>query len=248
MKIISKFQDYYDIGIAYGVDEKLRFERVTQVVSDTRVYGGAYIRHSYSKDNTKYRVTFYYNHIGFCGRVYPFVHMCIEKVKKQKKILYYEHEEDIYVFDREDFKRKLLLMGIESEEILLSKTWEGNTWKRQNILKIVKDFFLCDRKDFKKLFDTYKEVYFVVEHYCIEENEHTFLKEKITLLPQLKQYKFAKAVPPMQAFQEISMYLGKINSLEDNTVTIDDKYLAQGKGFDCYSFKKMPSKRKVKDC
>ena len=103
-------------------------------------------------------------------------------------------------------------------------------------------------KALQKMFDTYKETYFVVEDYCIEENEHTFIKEKITLLPQLKQYKFAKVVPPMQAFQEISMYLGKINSVEDNTVTIDDKYLAQGKGFDCYSFKKMPSKKKIKDC
>ncbi len=86
MKIISKFQDYYDISIVYGVDEKLRFKRVTKVVSDRRVYGGAYIRHSYSKDNTKHRVTFYYNHIGFCGTVYPFVHIDIEKVVKKKNI------------------------------------------------------------------------------------------------------------------------------------------------------------------
>ena len=27
MKIISQFSDYYDIGLAYGIDEKLRFER-----------------------------------------------------------------------------------------------------------------------------------------------------------------------------------------------------------------------------
>ncbi len=41
----------------------------------------------------------------------------------------------------------------------------------------------------------------------------------------------------MQAFQEISMYLGQLDLTEDNTVQIEDKYLAQGKGFDCYSFK-----------
>ena len=248
MRIISKFQDYYDIGIAYGIDEKLRFERVTRVVSDRTIYGGSYIRHGYRKDNTPYRVTFYYNHVGFCGVIYPFVHIQIEKIVKQKRTPYYEHEQDIYLWESEDFKNKLLLLGIDSEEISLSKTWIGNTWRSQNILKIMQDFFLSDREDSKKLLDTHKEVYFVVEHYCIEENEHTFLKEKITLLPQLKQYKFAKAVPPMQAFQEISMYLGKLHSVEDNTVTIEDKYLAKGKGFDCYSFKKMPSKRKVKVC
>ena len=29
---------------------------------------------------------------------------------------------------------------------------------------------------------------------------------------------------------------------------IDDKHLAQAKGFDCYSFKKAPTKRKPKEC
>jgi len=28
----------------------------------------------------------------------------------------------------------------------------------------------------------------------------------------------------------------------------EDKYLTQGKCFDCYSFKKMPSKRREKKC
>jgi len=52
----------------------------------------------------------------------------------------------------------------------------------------------------------------------------------------------------MQAFQEISMYFGQLNLAENTIVQIDDKYLAQGKGYDCYSFKRMPSKRRVKRC
>lgn len=32
MKIISKFLDYYDCGLAYSIDEKLCFARVTKIV------------------------------------------------------------------------------------------------------------------------------------------------------------------------------------------------------------------------
>jgi hypothetical protein len=52
----------------------------------------------------------------------------------------------------------------------------------------------------------------------------------------------------MAAFQEISMFLGSLNLGEDKTVQIEDKYLAQEKGFDCHSFRKSPSKRKQKKC
>jgi len=38
MKIVSKFPDYYDVGLSYGIDEKLRFERSTKAVEHRR-YG-----------------------------------------------------------------------------------------------------------------------------------------------------------------------------------------------------------------
>jgi len=52
----------------------------------------------------------------------------------------------------------------------------------------------------------------------------------------------------MQAFQEISMYLGQLNLAENTIVQIDDKYLAQRKGYDCYSFRKMPTKGGALKC
>jgi len=247
MKIISKFQDYYDIGIAYGVDEKLRFKRETYVVSNKRT-NGAYIRYLYKRDNTQYRATFYYNYIGFCGSLYPFIHLHIERVTRKEKAFHYENKENFYLYDIEDFKNTLLDYVVAGDKIELSKRWVGNSFKRRNILDVMQKFYTKNNDEMKKLFEVYKEAYFVVEHSCIKYKGESFVEKKITLLPQLKQYKFVKAVQPMQAFQEISMYLGKLNTVEDNTVTIEDKYLAQGKGFDCYSFKKMPSKRKEKRC
>jgi len=247
MKIISKFQDYYDIGIAYGVDEKLRFKRESHVVSTKRT-NGTYICHRYKKDGHQYRATFYYNYIGFCGTLYPFIHLHIERVMKKEKVFYYETKENLYLYDIEDFKKTLQDHVVAGEEIELSKAWVGNSWKRRNILDDMEEFYSEKHDEMEKLFQVYKEAYFVVEHTCVMYEGKSFAEKKITLLPQLKQYKFAKVIPPMQAFQEISMYLGKLNAVEDNTVTIEDKYLAQGKGFDCYSFKKMPSKKKVKTC
>ena len=247
MKIISKFQDYYDIGIAYGVDEKLRFKRESHVVSTKRT-NGAYIRHRYKRDGTSYRATFYYNYIGFCGILYPFIHLHIERVMKKEKVFYYEAKEDLYLYDIDDFKKTLQDYVVAGEQIKFSNRWVGNSWKSSNILDVMEEFYAEKHDEIEKLFQVYKEAYFVVEHTCVMYEGESFVEKKITLLPQLKQYKFAKAVQPMQAFQEISMYLGKLNAVEDNTVTIEDKYLALGKGFDCYSFKKMPSKGKEKRC
>jgi len=247
MKIISKFQDYYDIGIAYGIDEKLRFKRETQVVSSKRIYG-SYIQHRYKRDGVSYRAIFYYNYIGFCGLLYPFIHLHIDRMRKKEKVVYYEAQENFYLYDIEDLKQTLNNYVVPGEEIVFSRTWVGNSWKSRNILDVMEVFFSEEHDEMEQLVQCYKEAYFVVAHSCVQHEGEHFLEERIILLPQLKQYKFVKAVPPMQAFQEISMYLGKLDLTEDNTVTIDDKYLALGKGFDCYSFKKMPKKREKKRC
>ena len=247
MKIISKFQDYYDIGISYGIDEKLRFIRETYTISDKDTYG-SYTIHRYRKGKHNFRATFYYNYIGFCGEIYPFIHIHIEKTVRKNKLIHYLPEHSIYSYSIDEFEKNLSLYVVPSEEIVLPKKWVGKHWKRRNILDKVNNFFITKNTEIVKLFKIYKKAYFVVEHYCIFHKNKVTMRKKIIVLPKLKQYKFVKVVPPMQAFQEISMYLGALDLVEDRTVTIDDKYLAQGKGFDCYSFKKMPSKRIIKKC
>jgi len=250
MKIISKFQDYYDIGIAYGVDEKLRFERVSKemptIVQELR----SIIKVVYRKQSQYYRILCSFNVTLFCDKAYPLVYISVEKIKKVNKKFTYELADNTYCYDLNGVDEYISEHYKPLDEIKDDYERLGySCWNRNTLKKYVKEHFTQDFAQSLSLFDVYKKPYFYLESIRrVDEKGFEHTETKTILLAQLKQYKFAKAVPPMQAFQEISMYLGKLDLTEDNMVTIDDKYLALGKGFDCYSFKKIPKKREKKIC
>lgn len=63
----------------------------------------------------------------------------------------------------------------------------------------------------------------------------------------LKDYEFFRLKDPYTDFQEIQMYLGSVLSNNQEKIPkIDDKTLAQAKGFDKWSFRKEPSDVKSK--
>jgi len=250
MKIISKFQDYYDIGIAYGIDEKLRFERkresidlsIDKLPNSTRV--------QYQKEGQVYQITCDYSVICFCGKAYPFVRTKVDEIKKINKKLTYKQVDESFSYNFDDVVAIFLSFGQDVRLIQGDyQTLGGYGWCRDTLDKYILRHFNAPYKTYIDLFDDYNVPYFCVELiYRTDRYGHQSECVQATLLPQLKQYKFVKAVPPMQAFQEISMFLGKLGTDEDNTVSIEDKYLVQGKGFDCYSFKMMPKKREKKRC
>ena len=67
----------------------------------------------------------------------------------------------------------------------------------------------------------------------------------VKLDPILKDYQFYKAVESFTTFQEIDMFVSGIMAPENRpTVTIEDKYKIQEHGFDKWSFKNLPTKKK----
>ncbi|SFV55032.1 hypothetical protein MNB_SV-8-293 [hydrothermal vent metagenome] len=253
MKIISKFQDYYDIGIAYGVDEKLRFERKEICLDEYSQYDN-HSSYIFYKKHHYYRLKLFYFYVGFCGRKYPLIQAKIEKIVKSKKETHYSLEIEDSFYTLESFEDFFETWVDTSKEWIKAYTdYYGYHEKREFFRK--KEFISSIAKYYKKttlkevdLFKKHHIPYFVVMYEEVMVDNKPHLKMKTIATPRLKQYKFAKAVPPMQAFQEISMYLGQLDLAEDNIVQIDDKYLAQGKGFDSYSFKKIPTKRGVLKC
>lgn len=70
---------------------------------------------------------------------------------------------------------------------------------------------------------------------------------KITRNPILKDLGFAAILDPYTAYQELAMYMGSVFApSEPDMVDISDKDLSESKGFDDWSFKKYPTKRKKK--
>ena len=253
MKIISKFQDYYDIGIAYGVDEKLRFER-KEVCLDEHSRYGVHHSHIFYKEHHYHRLKLFYFCVGFCGKKYPFVQAKIEKIVKNNKGAQHMLETEDSFYTLESFEAFFEAHVDTSKEWIEAYTDYGGYHERRSSFGR-KAFFADIGDHYKKtklreedLFQKHHIPYYVAIHEEVMIDDHPHLNFKTLATPKLKSYRFAKAVPPMQAFQEISMYLGQLNLAENTIVQIDDKYLAQGKGYDCYSFKRMPSKRRVKRC
>jgi len=67
---------------------------------------------------------------------------------------------------------------------------------------------------------------------------------KFFVNPLLKDYKFYKIFDAIQAFQEISMFLGGVlGNKEKEIVNVADKYKIAQHGFDKWSFRKEPEKK-----
>ena len=205
MKIISKFSDYYDCGIAYGVDEKIYFKRETTLERERSQGDQKPDRwNSELRNNIEAK-----GDISFCGKLYRYK---VRKTSKSGKPI------PIYSFNRKTAVYKYYY----NEETYLEDHPEHykksrHKWRTPEKLK----------------------EYFTIQDIGDEE----FIKRGVPYftdqisLPILKDYQFAKAVKPMEAFQEISMYLGRLNHIEPKC-EIEDKYRMKGHGMDCMSYRK----------
>ncbi len=62
--------------------------------------------------------------------------------------------------------------------------------------------------------------------------------------PLLKKYEVFKLFPIAQMFQEIEMYLGGLAVNEDKIPPVSDEDMIKAKGFDKFSFRKDPTKKR----
>ena len=82
MRIISKFRDYYDAGIAYGIDPKLiyvREEKEIEFTHDDRNLPQCKVLNELV--NIAYCMPNYEGNkgvIGFCGKAYPYYTLLVE--------------------------------------------------------------------------------------------------------------------------------------------------------------------------
>jgi hypothetical protein len=60
----------------------------------------------------------------------------------------------------------------------------------------------------------------------------------------LKDYQFYQVFDTYMAYQEISMFLGSLAMPEKPIPTLDDKTMAESKGFNKWSFRKEPTKKR----
>jgi hypothetical protein len=76
MKIISKFKDYYDVSMGYGMDESLLFNRAQMILPCPMAFSDlvgdtSFGEHGWGAESPYYSIE--RRLIGFCGQLFPFV-------------------------------------------------------------------------------------------------------------------------------------------------------------------------------
>lgn len=252
MKIVSKFKDYYDSGMKYGIDKECLYIREQQDIDVSLFKTIDYL--SWERDNRRKKNglimfdDFSYDDIsmrpfliGFCGNLYHGIKLSYSEqvspyLDKTISFYFYEYESIKKFYDKR-FKdlSKTDLFGVK-------KT-------KQRFARSGKDYYGCENRidwffksnasEFSDVFVKYKVPIFVVEQEGIRSE-----KNILTLNPILHKYGFERIKNPRQTFQEIYMYIsGVLGTPSRPMIQISDKDMRDKKGFDEWSFKTRPSKK-----
>jgi len=218
MLIISKFKDYYDGVVGtYGIDKTIVFNRELDVIDDNKIY-------SLFRDLTRINqfYTFNFFHIKkdsiFDNFSIFIVGFCGKMYIGWK--IYNNNKVIDFIYDKEFIKSNLKLTKKEKVDF-------------ENIYNQIINFDSIDiHREYNTPIFIYDEDYFI-------------RKRGFVINPILSDYKFYRVVDPVTAFQEIQMYIsGVLGSNEKNIIEIDDKYKIPQHGFDNWSFKTRPHKKK----
>jgi len=215
MLLHSKFRDYYDTAIAYGVDttchyvrktkeffkDSIEYKEVSDIIDKTIVS-----RNGYS--------TFY---VVFCDKVYKGVR-CTDLYSKK----YFYTKESLYNYAKS--KKEL------------HKLEYYNWFNKDN-------FFDYIPKDNKKLLEYQYKTGIPIILYGV--SNEIFEGISVIYNPVLKDIEFYKVFNATSAFQELSMFIsGVLGGQSPKMVELSDKYKIAKRGFNELSFRKSPNKRK----
>lgn len=220
MIIKSKFKDYYDSGLKYGIDT-LRFW----------IREPKEIEISLGRHYSNYNIWNDLSAVGFCGKIYPFLDLT--KYNKTDRFIDHTSNKNKIFYDKNSIKKYI------GYDILKGKNtnFKWDNWDKEKFEMEYNE--LKDSKEYNSYFMKYKTPVFLIERGYND-------KGKLTLNCKLKDVAFFKIFNEIEAFSEIEMFIGNILVGEKEVCipTGDDKVIAASKGFDKWSFRKEPTKKK----
>ena len=224
MRIISSFHDFYDGVQASGQDHSLLYLRQPreEKLRETPFPFTTTLRH-WGSD-----IVAGCNMIGFCGRVVPVLRVQNPREGTMLPMLCYSLA-DVDAFVETHFKKAV----VERYYAAKRHTYWRERW-RYTTHRTLEEFFsecAAQQGKYEHLFRENRCPVFVYREGC----EHT-----ITYNGCLKDLEFYRCVDPYTAFQEIQMFLGGMAFPNKPIPKIDDKIMAEAKGFDKFSFRKEP--------
>lgn len=170
--------------------------------------------------------------VGFCGKIYPI--LSVRKPFDDPVLC--SHLEAVDQFVKANYKKKQI-------DEYYSRNRQCKYWWPHQSRKIIKEFF-----------DKCAEKQEAFEHLFIENRSPLFVSYvewqgpwNIAYNASLKEVEFYRQFDPQITYQEISMYLGSTLAAPIKEVPpVSDEDMRDIKGFNAWSFKKPPGKKKRK--
>jgi hypothetical protein len=256
MRIISSFKDYYDSGVAYGIDPNLIYVREVKSQEIGRWTGIDHLKELQEACNG---LPFFDGHkgvIAFCGRLYPFYKIASSfsitdysfsyskfffSFKKMKEAFNGNYQDKIISSLKSRLSR-ITIQEIKSVDVFVKKTrYHINKISEKKKHKISispteHDEFYFGRQISDDAFRGEKSPIIIME-----TDSHKI--QTVITNPKLKDYEFMMVKDPVTAFQEISTFLGSnLVEQKDPNPYMSDELKSEIHGFDKWSFRK-PGKK-----
>lgn len=240
MRLYSKFHDYYDSSIAYGIDEQCHFNRKSEFVDiDPRLDE---VKEVFEKSLWWINLDFKFSMLFFCGNIYL-------------RVVYPTawNKPDLVFWDKESvrqFAEKKIAKGEKSFANFFKKRASWYSDRRSDYDRVCSVFNTIDALNDKNIVDLhfhYDCPYFVIEseRVSVEGGRRVRYVSKVLTNPELRDLGFQKHRGSIEAFQEISQFIsGVLGGRSPAMVQLEDKDLIKKRGFDNMSFRKAPTKRK----
>lgn len=257
MRIVSKFKDYYDGIMAYGMDLDLQYIRSQyEEGADKAGKDFPYIQVGSFDRTARYVQPFM---IGFCGEIHPAVsfvnYVDMSSYKKIHSFAYNENHVESYMAQK---MNKDDLHTFQNATETKRAQYDNSISLKSNTKADWKDFFRIWReniakRNFDSMFD--KCPICVVEY---QPSSYNCYADKIIYNPILRNYNFGKVYNSMEAYQKIRMWISNQVSSPPKNITYggksyphpmemsnEDTAARLGHG-DKYSFRTPPGKKKRK--
>jgi len=241
MRIISEFHDYYDGVQAQGQDQTVVYVRKQEEES-----GVAWpfpvcpaISWSWRRDLLKCEQSV----IGFCGKIFPVLKLGVRGgwMRDDITALCWSLE-DVDAFVEAHYSEKQIAAYRQTKGY--NRQWQHSSRR----VEFQKFFDQCNQKKeaFLEMFREKRSPIFVAEY----NRDHWVPRKgwvtdhRITWNAELKEWEFYKIYDVYSTFQEVYCFMMGLAIPLNPIPEIDDKTMAGAKGFDKWSFRKEPTKKR----
>lgn len=249
MRIISKFKDFYDSGIAFGVDERIRFNRETDVLCYSHIDKKYYSEHDegvkydwpglpIDRDADIVRFNFAnlnnakpaFKYIGEANKLYAsnltrsFLFFCgmvypFYAIEFEKSLLFKNTEWS------DDYIRYYLWNKTQADEVLphpgKDKLVSEKRWnsKRKYYVRYRETPGYENENEFTPFNDP-NNVNEIFKAPIVVFYRSLSMARNLIINPCLKDLNFSSIMDPFQAFQQISMFMsGPLSEYQDKDLT-----------------------------